>query len=190
MLDCFKRNYHKPSREYGSHGEGEQFKPSWGIIVPHTEKAGGADTPDGKWNEYKYGLHMAKSIDRPHATRDNGGVLAAARSLKEQGCNCSLEPHKNAYNSRANGYEILILKGDSLSKQYAELFLDAFAQKYPARRNRGVKEMTKGGRGYRNLIDAKRGGMEVALLSEMFFIDNNSDWLPPHVMANFWSNNL
>ena len=185
-MKCFKRNYHKPSREYGSHGEGEQFKPAWGIIVPHLDRAGGAETPSGRWNEYKYGLHMAKFMDKAHATRDEGGVYGAAKELKKYGCNASLEPHKNAYNGKANGYEILILKGDHLSKHYAELFLEEFSRKYPQRKNRGIKEMTKGGRGYKNLIDAKRAGMEVALLSEMFFIDVAGEWLEPHVMGKFW----
>lgn len=184
-MKCFKRNYHKPSREYGSHGEGEQFKPSWGYMVPHLKNAQGADTPDKKWSEYKYGQSVATLLGLPWETRDEGGVKGASQRLVARNCNCIFEDHKNAYRGTSFGFEILILKGDSLSKQYAELIMDEFERRYPKRRNRGIKEMTKGGRGYNNLLNHKRGGADVALLGEMFFIDNPHEFINPSEYVNF-----
>lgn len=190
----FTNDYSEPSRDYGSHGETDkpEFKPRWGIIIPHTNKAPGASgyRPSGvKISEYKYGLEMSMGIPLPYATRDRSGVKGAAESLKSRGCNASLEPHKNAFNKKAHGFEILVLKGDKLSAQYARLFADAFADKYPERRlrhDKGIKWISKGDRGYHNLVAAKKAGMDVALLSESFFLDNQNEWISPEEMAAFW----
>jgi len=188
MLDCFKKDYSKPSKDYGSHGEGESFKPVWGYIVPHTEKAQGAETPDNKFSEYKYGLGVAvKNADSlPWDDRNDGGVSGAVKRLvNSKKVNATFEDHKNAYNNKVGGAEILCIKGDELSKYYAELILAAYKLKYPNRNIRGVKEMRKGGRGYNNLKAAKAAGADVALLGEMFFIDNPGDFIPVNVYADF-----
>lgn len=185
-MKCFRRNYHKPSREYGSHGEGEQFKPVWGYMVPHEKDKPGAVSPDGKWSEYKYGESVATLLGLPWETRDEGGVYGAAKRLVGRDCNCIFEDHKNAYTRTAGyGYELLILKGDNLSRRYAELILEEFERRYPARKNRGIKEMAKGGRGYQNLLNHKKAGAEVAILGEMFFIDKSREFIPPAEYVNF-----
>jgi len=188
----FRIDHSKPSRTYESHGEETsskpKFKPAWGFIIPHTAKAGGAANPDKTWDEYQYGTAMAPQIGKPFADRNSGGVKGAAKNLKRKGCNASLEGHLNSFNGQVQGAEILVLKGDDLSKYYAELFLAAYKAKYPGKNIRGVKEMKKGGRGAGNLIAAKKAGMEIALLSEMFFID--SEWITPEEMAQFWAANL
>lgn len=179
MFDCFKKGY-----DYG----GEEFIPEWGLIIPHTEKRKGALSYDGKYSEYVYGSIMAGMINIPHATRNYGGVFSAAKSLFKQGCNCSLEPHYNAYNGQAHGAEILVMKGDDLSAKYARLIMDDFSSKFPKRRLRhdnGIKWLRKGDRGYNNLKEAKSAGMEVALLSELFFGDNPKDFIKPSAQAQF-----
>ena len=184
----------KPIGNYGSHGEGgEAFKPKWGIIVPHTLRAGGARTPDKKWNEYFYAQEMLKFLKKqrliPSATRDNGGVSQAARDLVRAGATATLEPHKDAYNSRVGGYSILVLKGDNLSKELALKIISLFEQKYPSRSKRsgdGVKEVEGRDNGAANLRAAKRAGAEAALLSELFFIDNRNEFIEPEEMALFW----
>jgi len=187
-FDCFKKDYSKPSRDYGSHGEGESFKPVWGFINPHTEKAPGASNPRNKVSEYQYGVLMKKHHNFPLEFRDDGGVSGAAKRLKAQGITASVENHKNAYNKQVNGAEILIIRGDKLSLQYAEMILDSFSMLYPKINNRGVKKMSKGGRGFNNLKAAKGAGMDVALLTEMFFID--AFYLEPQLMAEFWKKAL
>lgn len=186
-FDCFKKDYSKPSKPVGSHGEGDTFKARFGYIVPHTEKAQGAETPNKKTSEYQYGLSVAVTNDASILwdDRNDGGVKAAARRLVKKGCNATFEDHKNAYNNKVGGAEILVIKGDQLSKDKAELILEAFKLRFPKRNIRGVKEMRKGGRGYNNLIAAKKGGADIALLGELFFIDNDSDFIPVNTYADF-----
>ena len=182
----------KPTREYPSHGEaGTDFVPDFGIIIPHTLHKQGAQSPKGM-TEYNYGLIMSEVLVLPTALRNVGGVKDATKQLLKEGCNASLEPHKNAYNGKAHGFEILCIKGDKLSEKYARLFAEAFHDKFGRRlrADQGVKFVSKGDRGYNNLRDAKRAGMDVALLSEAFFIDNPSEWLSPTVMGNFWKEQL
>jgi len=188
MFDCFKKDYSKPSRDYGSHGEGEPFTPKWGYVVPHTEKAQGAEAPDGKWSEYKHGLSVAVTNSNfiPWDDRNNGGVSGAvSRLISDKKINSTWEDHRNAFDGRVGGVEVLCIRGDSLSKHYAEMILDAFHETFPDRNIRGVKEMKKGGRGYGNLLASKKAGADVALLGELFFIDNPKDFIEVEKIAKF-----
>ena len=173
------------------HGDPDYFEPVWGIINPHLKNKPGAVSHDRKYSEYIYGAIMIPEINKPWDTRDNGGVSGAVKRLvKNYKINASLEPHYNAFNRKAKGFEILVLKGDKLSEKYAKMFLDAFADKYPERANRGIKRIGYGGRGYNNLVAAKRAGAKIALLSEMFFGDNINDWLEPIEQGTFWRDQL
>ena len=186
-MKCFKKDYSKPSRDYGSHGEGENFTPVWGYIVPHTKNAQGAETPDNKWSEYKHGQSVAvkNAVVIPWDDRDSGGVRPAVERLVSKGVNATWEDHRNAYRGTTGGAEILYIHGDDLSKYHAEMILDAFKAKYPDRNIRGAKAKRKGDRGYNNLLAAKKGGADVALLGELFFIDNPNDYLSPDEVAEF-----
>lgn len=174
----------EPTLGYG------ELKAKWGIIVPHTAEASGAMSPTKEWSEYEYGLKLAYLLSpMPHATRDNIGVYGAAKLLVKEGCNCSIEPHLNAYNGIAEGFEILVLKDDSASLTEAIRIAKAFELMFPSRKMRargGVKSISPKDRGGSNLVSAKKAGMKVALLSEAFFIDNKTDWIPPLDMAAFW----
>jgi hypothetical protein len=176
-------------------GYGEKPAPKyvWGVIIPHTKSSPGASSKEKKINEYEYGLKLAGLMAIPRETRDDGGVSLAAKRLKLKGCNASLEPHKNAYNGTAKGFEILVLADDSESIRVAEIIAQEFKEKYPDRVLRhanGVKKIKSGDRGYSNLVAAKGAGMKIALLGEAFFIDNPSEWLAPAEMADFWMKNL
>lgn len=187
MFECLKRDDSKPTNDIGSHGEGESFKPKWGYIVPHTKKAGGAETPDNKWSEYQYGKVVAITNGAfiPWDDRNHGGVKEASKRLVAHGCNSLFEDHKNAYRGFTRGAEILVIRGDELSIKYAEFILEEFKKQFPDHPIRGIKQMKKGGRGYNNLRDMKRGGADVALLGEMFFIDNVKDWIDQDTYAKF-----
>jgi hypothetical protein len=166
---------------------------NWGIIIPHTKKSRGAKSKEKEMSEYGYGLEFAGRFGIPSETRDDGGVPLAAKRLKLKGCNASLEPHKNAFNNKAFGFSILVLHDDSESIRFAEIIAQNFKDAFPDRRLRnknGVKKLFKGDRGYHNLLDAKKAGMEIALLSEEFFIDNPIEWMEPSVLADFWKDNL
>ena len=190
LWSYLKSTFSKPVNDYGS---GEPFIPTWGIIVPHTQASQGASSWDSIYTEYLYGLALVNLLPVPWGTRNNKGVYGAAKTLKERGCTCSLEPHFNAYNKRAHGAEILVMKGDDLSAKYARLFIEQFSDTYSDRRIRhgdGIKWVGKGDRGYRNLHSAKLGGMKVAILTELFFIDNPIDFINPSDMADFWKDAL
>jgi hypothetical protein len=165
----------------------------WGIIIPHTKNSPGARSVAKNINEYQYALQMVKDMPYSYETRDEGGVALAAKRLAMKGCNALLEPHKNAFNGEAKGFEILVIDGDSESTRVAELIAQNFKQAFPdrvLRRGTGIKKLKKGDRGYQNLLDAKKSGVKIALLSEDFFIDNPNEWIEPAVLAKFWNANL
>ena len=184
MFNCFKKDY-----DYGQ----EEFIPNWGIIIPHTRRSGGAKSFDGLYDEYIYAHLMTREMKIPVATRDLSNVLGAAKELVKDGCNASLEPHYNAYNGKAHGASIFVLKGDSLSEKYARLMIEDFAEMFPNRKLRhdnGLKFLVKGDRGYYNLEQAKKAGMKIALLSELFFGDNENDFMSPETQSIFWEGHL
>lgn len=190
LQECIKLIDSQPSVGYG---EKPEPKYVFGLIVPHTKSSGGASSKEKKMNEYEYGLRLASFMAIPRETRDEGGVSLAAKRLKLKGCNASLEPHKNAFDSKAKGFEILVLENDSESIRMAEIMAENFRAKYPARvlrHSNGVKKIKSGDRGYSNLIAAKKEGMKIALLSEAFFIDNPLEWIEPAEMAEFWMSQI
>lgn len=188
----------KPIGNYGSHGSSlPNFKPVWGLVLPHYQHDGGANNK--KWyaaagvaffSEYTYAKKMfLKLISYKQDDRNNGDVSGAAERLVKQGCNSYLEPHKDAYNTSVGGFSFLYISGDALSKKYAEFFRDAYIKMFPNKNPRysnGLKSVKKGVAGYNNLVKAKKQGMEVAILSETFFIDNKNDFVSPEAMAKFW----
>lgn len=173
-------------QKFEAYGEGEIFNPRWGFIVPHTLKAPGATSVTGL-KEYFYGEQLCDLVDLPHATRNKAGVKGAAKRLVDvYKANAIIEPHFNAFNTKVSGAEILVLKGDDLSIRYAEFALLHFEDTFPDRKIRGIKEMSKGGRGYWNLKHSKNATKGVAMLSELFFGDNENDYMNVSTQANFW----
>lgn len=180
LMDLFKNDV------VAGYGEGEDKLLHWGMILPHNPTAQGATSFDATYTEYNYALCMLAQLDIPSTVKGPDGDLTAWKGATYSIPNASIEPHFNAFNGGVSGYEVLILKGDKLSKYYAEMFIDFFGENFPSRRCRGVKELTNGDRGFLNLVRAKKSGMEVALLSELFFGDNSEDWLGPNDQAKFW----
>lgn len=181
MFECFKN-------KSNGYGEGEDVVLSWGFINPHTSVSGGAVTHDKTMNEYKYGLHMLHNLNFPFETRDEGGVAGACKRLKKAGVTATIETHFNGFNGKASGAECLVLKGDSESEHYARLFMNMFSDVYPRRKlrhDRGIKLVKSGDRGYTNLKVARRY-MKVAILSELFFGDNPSDFMSFVDQSKFW----
>lgn len=186
----FTRDYSKPIRNYDSHGSGNtSFSPKWGFIVPHTKMAPGAQgflENSRRVIEYFYALEFISLLSFPFQTRDIGGVYGAAKRLINSGINASVEPHCNAYNGNVSGYEILVLDGDQLSYEYAVNFIEQFRIMFPERKFRRIIKTKSGTRGHNNLVQAKKAGMEVALLTEFFFIDNPKDFILEERMAEFF----
>ncbi|WP_373092922.1 N-acetylmuramoyl-L-alanine amidase, partial [Zhongshania sp.] len=146
------------------------------LIVGHTATAMGAQTLDGKMSEYNYNFLAAQRVGLPYARRDFGGRKGAAKKMGQMGVDVSVELHCNAYNGKAHGAEILVLAGDYKSRAYAEDMLESYCTRFK-KRSRGVKEIGRGGRGYYNLKYVKDAGVQVVLLIEPFFIDNEDDYI-------------
>ncbi len=163
------------------------FKPEWGHIVAHNSKKQGANSFDRSYSEYTYGNILSHSLSMPSETRDAGGVSLAAKRLVKKGCTASIECHYNAFNGKASGLEILVLKGDDFSAKYAKMIISE-AMSTPTRTTKlradgGIKWISKGDRGYYNLVNAKSAGMKVAILTELFFGDNQFDFIGPSKQA-------
>lgn len=181
MFDCLKKD--PPARGYG---EGSDTVYKVGFIIPHTTTAPGASSFDGQYNENNYARIFVPTLDLPFSLRDGQGVSGAAADLRSEGCNFSIEPHYNSYNSLVSGMELLVRYEDQESIEAAEKIIATFKAMYPDRTIRGIKKLKKRGRGRGNLDAAARKGMKVQILSELFFGDNPKDWMSPKDQADFW----
>lgn len=163
-----------------------------GLIVGHDQKAQGAFSFNGL-SEYHYNSKVASLTGITTTTRNNGGVTGAVKELKRLGFNSSCEMHLNAYNGKAKGFEILVLKDDLESIRYARLVAETFKAKFPNRVMRGdngLKIISNKERGGGNLQAAKDYGMKVAILVEPFFCDNKDDYIEPTLLAEFYKDSL
>lgn len=170
-------------------------KLNWGIIIPHTLKQKGASglTPYGsRVYEYDYAVKMASYLRHiPSETRNTKRIYDAAKFLVDnKEVTASIEPHLNAHDGTVEGFEILVLKDDHKSKKAALKIMDHFKMTFPSKRIRALREIRKDDNGFGNLTSAKAAGIEVALLTEAFFIDNPKDWINPETMSVFWESAL
>lgn len=162
----------------------EEFVTVWGQIIPHEKNRSGANTWDKKLSEYAYGLIMVPLLKMLDADRTGQGVYGAAKELFKQGVTATIETHFNAGGGK--WIEILVLKDDYLSEKYARMLIAGYLARYPERGTRGdigIRWVTKGMAGYYNLINAGLAGMKVKILTEFFFGDRESDYIPPEVQA-------
>lgn len=188
MFNCLKPS--PPARGYGE-GDDTVYHP--GFIIPHETNRPGAYNYNKSYTENSYAKIFIPNLELPFASRDSGGVKSAARELKAKGCNLSIEPHFNSYNGVASGMELLVRYEDEESIEVARLFAETFASIYPDRKlrgDKGVKRLKRGARGRGNLDAAASAGMRVQVLSELFFGDNRSDFIPPDKQLNFWKQAL
>lgn len=162
-------------------------KLKWGRVICHTSTAQGADTVRNDEliteNAYCKKMYGFMKIFTPVGNRDIGGINGAYKHITDKGCTASIESHLNAFNSKAKGYEVLILKGDTTSREYGKKWLELMAKHFPDRVNRGIKEVVYGQGGYKNLKAARDKGCKVALLTESFFLDNDKEWIDEEKLA-------
>lgn len=168
----------------------ESKKVKFGVVVSHKEESQGAVNKKRKITEHKYSQQVANNLmiwnSAISAKRKARGTHGACIALSSHGCNSMIEIHGNAYDETVSGCEIVVLKGDTISKNYALELIEEFKKMFPARqirRGNGIKEISHGDRGYKNLSEAKAAGMVVCMLTEFFFIDNNADWIEPSAYA-------
>jgi len=155
--------------------------PGLAVIVGHTKKRPGAkgaapiDT-----HEYSFNSGLANSIHEycqensvrsKIFTRDRKGISGAYREAVVWGATFAVELHFNAFNRTATGTETLYdeeTHRDAMT--WASHLQDRMLQALKLR-DRGLKEIDKGGRGYRSLSAAS---IPIAIV-EPFFGDNPSD---------------
>lgn len=148
-------------------------------INGHTQNRQGAEGtesvnegPRDTITEWRYANDLHFSIDTKHLFEDSWSI--GVHKDKEA---VALEFHLNSFHKpTAHGYEVLILEDDEQSKVYANLFLKIMEKHFPMRTNRGIKFITSDNRGYKNLRHLKHY-YRYAMLTEMFFINNPSDWI-------------
>ena len=153
-----------------------------GLIVGHTKRAGGAYSDRARLNEYDFHSVVIPRMKilwdayiKSHIiTRDNRGIEGASNVANAMGCDCTIEFHFNCYNGSASGREALVIDGHENSKLLANYILSEMGKKRPYQNNRGVKEMSRGNRGFYNLEQCNHG-TPINVLLESFFGDNEYD---------------
>lgn len=163
---------------------------TWGRVICHNSHAQGADTVrNGELVTENMHCKMTYGFMKYFTyvgTRDVGGIKGAYSHIYRKGCNASLESHRNAFNGKAKGFEVLVLRGDETSKRYAQILMGIFGKHYPDRTYRRIKELRYGEGGYKNLRTARDLGFKVAILPELFFIDNEKEWITPEDLAKIY----
>lgn len=150
------------------------------LIIGHNKKKKGAYSPFLKQYEYDFNKEFVNDILSQlthrgyHAnifTRNNG-LLDAYNRAKTLGSNVFIEFHFNSFHiANAQGAEILYSGSSDISeKTLAGMLLKSWCE-YTSINNRGVKKISKGQRGYKNLTQTKK----ISLLFEPFFGSNESD---------------
>jgi hypothetical protein len=172
MFECLRKFFKKP-------------EPRNVLVIGHDIKKPGAVVMN-YGNEYMYNskvAHMVKGmipeidvcfyneLEKDYVVISDKGFIA-------------LELHCNAYNGYVSGAEVLVLKDDRISMEYAQDFLSMLCERF-GKRNRGVKELSDGDRGYANLERAKVKGARIAVIVEPFFGDNHDDVINPAEYADF-----
>lgn len=179
-----------------SPGYGEDYDPSGKelFIVPHTINSPGAISVNDV-SEYRYWEEIILSLKAKTLYRNRGNAILkeSLEDAASEGYTISIEPHFNAFNGKAFGAEILVLKGDQASEAYARDMLQFWAdfnhllnRTVKMRHASGIKFVSRGDRGYMNLKRAKDAGMEVAVLPELFFGDNPDDFRSVRTLTDFF----
>lgn len=153
-----------------------------GLVVGHTKAAPGAVmAAPYRVSEYVYNSEIAalckarapKNVQVEIFTRDVGGIVGAYNKAKAAMCDCIIELHFNAANTKASGTETLV-SNEGADKQFGQIVQDEI-EKVFGRINNGT-----GDRGLK--VDPSRGGQSVNsfkgganCLVEPFFGDNPSE---------------
>lgn len=165
------------------------------IIIGHGHGDGGADSWDGKRNEFEYNSIVANYIKSKVTDRDiklfwrgRSGITGVNTQVNLWDDDLSIELHLNSADVPARGCEILCLGSDkaaiSLGQDLAAAFCLKFGRKL--RDEDGVKELKKKDRGHYSLALVDDG--KPSILVEPFFISNKNEWIDPLILADFYVN--
>lgn len=173
MFECLKRFFKKkPSNKVV-------------LVVGHNQKQPGAKVVNNQ-NEYMYNSKVAHIVSNllPEVNVAFYSELEKDYVVLSDPGFIAIELHTNAFNGYVNGSEVLVLDGDVVSEEYAQEMLDSLCERF-GKRNRGVKYIKEGDRGYENLRRAKGKGARISIIVEPFFGDNFDDVIPPSEYAQF-----
>jgi N-acetylmuramoyl-L-alanine amidase len=164
------------------------------ILVGHNFKAQGATFTDNKTlTEYLYNGQVAYNIRAdliPNHTIEvftrSEGVKKAGKVMKEWGADLCIELHCNSFEGNATGCEALTFCNDTTPETsiYANKFCSMLCKEF-GRKNRGVKILSKGDRGYRNLKAYHEAGIPHKFIAEPFFCSTKKDILPIEEYCDF-----
>ena len=165
------------------------------IIIGHgpAGKDGGAESKDGKRNEFEYNSFVAEYIENTalHGKkikvffRGKTGIVGVAMEAVAWMPDLSIELHLNSFNGTAKGCEVLVLKGDNESAEIGKSFAKSFASKFNrvTRRDQGINWIASADRGGASLKAVSP--IKRSILVEPFFIDNDSEYIAPSVYAEW-----
>lgn len=150
-----------------------------GIIIGHTKASQGAVmAAPYRISEYVFNTEIAylakerapSNVEVQIFTRDSGGITGAYNRVKAASCDCAIELHFNAFNTKAYGVETLV-SNEGADKQFGAIVQAKMLKVF------GHAEGSRGDRGL--LIDPSRGGQSIRsfvggpnCLVEPFFGDN------------------
>ena len=179
MFGCFKKRKLKKEIEQRS-----DFFPERTVclIVPHEARKPGAWSPQLGASEYKYmelflngplsDEFRQKDVDCHVIYRDGVGISGAYKKALSLKPALIMEWHFNAYNGKANGFEILYKPDLQKEKDLANDILDVFKHVLGSK-NRGLKVISK--KGERGFYNVSQTSKIPSILLEPFFGDNKKD---------------
>lgn len=137
------------------------------IIVGHNIRAQGA-TAINRSSEFEFNKYVANLTGLPTIFRNTEGYSSqcshVAKQIRNGGFSHAICLHFNAYNSDAQGTEVLYTA--TRSKDFAEMALEKLIS-FGRLKNRGIKKATRGSQ----MLDAIEDAGAKAILLEPFFGD-------------------
>lgn len=148
-----------------------------GIVIGHNWKEPGAysDYFDENefhfWKDYTHRLLMPVGEVFYHTDNSSYSGRQAQMADRTKDMDLVFELHFNSFNTKAGGSEVVIYKGNKITKELGELFISKMGL-YMGYDKRSVKEVDRDtDRGY-GFLQKTKGN---AIILEPFFGDNDSD---------------
>lgn len=116
--------------------------------------------------------------------RRGKGIKGVAKEALSYKPDLTIELHNNSFKGKAQGCEILTLKGDTVSISFAQDLAKKFCTKFNRKMRDldGVKEVVKENGSYSlGLVSDP----PPSILTELYFGDNKDDWIEPFACGEF-----
>lgn len=157
-----------------------------GICIGHSRIGDSGAASVGGVSEWNYNVRVADllqknlascglkaTVIRHYPRRSYGEAMTwLSKELKRLKCDVAIELHFNSASSLATGHEYLHLENSVNGKRLAACFNRRHKAHYPAQRDRGVKNLSKGERGYEFVHRVT----PPAVICEPFFGSNAMEW--------------